>query len=290
LIFEKTFRFQSTKNFTVFSLLFCWAILFFSASISNENIINIAHAQSCTSNLPISGVTTSGFEAGAAPANAIDNNLSTRWSNPGTGSWIRADLGTSKTICSVDIAWFKGNERRYNFVIATSTDGTTFTNKFTGTSSGTTLNSEKYPISSTTATYVKVTVNGNTANSYAHIRELDVFSSSSDIFGIKKLYDTKTNGEEWHIDMNNPTGDSRFNPQNTITKNPDGSWKMKATQVRMAVYTSTGYDGDDIPTLDHSQIAATGYMLRKNDWKNFEMTQYVKVNTSPSDDNFSPNG
>ena len=51
------------------------------------------------------------------------------------------------------------------------------------------------------------------------------------------------------------------------------------------VYTSTGYDSDDIPTLDHSAIASKGYMLRANDWRNFEMTQYVKVNTSPSDDN-----
>jgi len=116
------------------------------------------------------------------------------------------------------------------------------------------------------------------------------FSIATDIFGIKKLYPTKSNGEQWYINMNNPTGDSRFNPQNTITKNPDGSWKMKATQVRMSVYTSTGYDGDDIPTLDHSSIATKGYMLRSNDWRNFEMTQYVKVNTSPSDDNFSPNG
>ena len=114
--------------------------------------------------------------------------------------------------------------------------------------------------------------------------------TDTDDFGIIKLYPTKNNGEEWYINMANPTGDSQFNPQNTITRNPDGSWKMKATQVRMAVYTSTGYDGDDIPTLDHSEIASKGYMLRPNDWRNFEMTQYVKVNTSPSDDNFSPNG
>ena len=31
--------------------------------------------------------------------------------------------------------------------------------------------------------------------------------------------------------------------------------------VRMNVYTSTGYDGGDIPTLDHSAIASKGYML-----------------------------
>jgi hypothetical protein len=126
----------------------------------------------------------------------------------------------------------------------------------------------------------------NTAGQVLHLP----FSTNTDIFGIKKLYPTKSGGEEWFMNMNNPTSDSRFNPQNTITKNPDGSWKMKATQVRMSVYTSTGYDGDDIPTLDHSSIATKGYMLRSNDWRNFEMTQYVKVNTSPSDDNFSPNG
>ena len=104
------------------------------------------------------------------------------------------------------------------------------------------------------------------------------------------LYPTKSSGEQWFIDMNNPLDDSRFNPRNTITMNPDGSWKMKATQVRMEVYTSTGYDRNDISTLDHSAIASKGYTLRANDWRNFEMTQYVKVNTSPSDDNFSPNG
>ncbi|MDW0176658.1 MAG: discoidin domain-containing protein, partial [Nitrososphaeraceae archaeon] len=133
---------------------------------------------SCTANLPISGVIASGFDIGYPASNVLDNNLSTRWSSTGVGSWIRADLGSSKTICSVDIAWLKGNERRYNFVIATSTDGTTFTTKFTGTSSGTTLNSERYSFSSTNARYVKATVNGNTANNIAHINELDIFGPS----------------------------------------------------------------------------------------------------------------
>jgi hypothetical protein len=130
-------------------------------------------------NLPIGGVTASGNQAGYPPSNAIDNSLSTRWSNSGFGSWIRADFGTTKNICSIDIAWWKGNERRYSFAIATSTDGTTFTTKFTGISSGTTLNSEKYIFSSTNARFVKVTVNGNTVNNYAHITELDVFGQSS---------------------------------------------------------------------------------------------------------------
>jgi hypothetical protein len=278
------------ENFTKFILVFLLiTMLIVSSSQFNLNFINKVNADSCSSNLSINGVTANGNDAGSPPSNVLDNSLSTKWSNPGLGSWIRADLGVTKNICSVDIAWYKGNERRYNFVIATSTDGTTFTTKLTSSSSGTTLNSEKYIIGSTNARYVRVTVNGNTANSYAHITELDIFGTG-DKFGIIKLYPTKSGGEQWFMDMNNPLGDSRFNPQNTITKNPDGSWKMKSTKVRMAVYTSTGFDPDDIPTLDHSEIASKGYMLAPNDWRNFEMTQYVKVNTSPEDDNFSPNG
>jgi len=249
---------------------------------------------SCTTNLPVSGVTASGNEVGNVPSNVLDNNLATRWSSFGIGQFITADLGSVQNICSVDIAWYAGNVRQYHFVIATSTDGTTFTNKFSGDSSGTTLNPEKYVIPATDARYVRVTVNGNTVNNWANIVELDIFGggtiSDIDQFGIKKLYPTKSGGEQWFMDMNNPLGDSRFNPQNTITKNPDGSWKMKSTQVRMNVYTSTGYDQDDIPTLHHSTIASKGYMLAPNDWRNFEMTQYVKVNTFPGDDNFSPNG
>ncbi|HXW12761.1 MAG TPA: discoidin domain-containing protein [Nitrososphaeraceae archaeon] len=288
------FDFYNKKIFTkFFSVVAFWILLISSSSQINFNFINKADAQSCTDNLPISGVTASGND-GNVPSNVLDNNLNTRWSSHGIGQWIRADLGSTKNICSVDIAWYAGNARQYHFVIATSTDGTTFTNKFSGDSSGTTLNSEKYTFAATDARYVRITVNGNTVNNWASMTELDVYGSSAtsdkDIFGIKKLYPTKSNGEEWYINMNNPTSDSRFNPQNTITKNPDGSWKMKSTQVRMNVYTSTGYDGDDIQTLDHSILATKGYMLAPNDWRNFEMTQYVKVNTSPSDDNFSPYG
>ena len=132
--------------------------------------------------------------------------------------------------------------------------------------------------------------NDGTVDSNTATVSITVDDPNNDQFGIIKLYPTKNNGEEWYMNMNNPLGDGRFNPQNTITMNPDGSWKMKSTQVRMNVYTSTGYNSVNIPTLDHSTIASKGYMLAANDWRNFEMTQYVKVNTSPSDDNFAPYG
>jgi hypothetical protein len=141
--------------------------------------ISVQDPGSCGTNLPISSATASGSESARPPSNAIDNNFGTRWANPDIGSWLRADLGSTQNICSVDIAWYKGNVRQYHFVIATSTDGVAFTNVFSGDSSGTTASSEKYIIPATDARYVRVTINGNTQNNAASILELDIFGSSS---------------------------------------------------------------------------------------------------------------
>jgi F5/8 type C domain/6-bladed beta-propeller/FG-GAP repeat/NHL repeat len=129
---------------------------------------------SCTTNIPISGVTASGND-GNVPQNVLDNNIATRWSSLGIGQSITADLGSTNKICSVDIAWYKGNARQYHFVIATSTDGTTFTTRLSRDSNGTTTNSEKYAIPLTNARYIRVTVNGNTQNNWASMTELDIF-------------------------------------------------------------------------------------------------------------------
>jgi F5/8 type C domain len=133
---------------------------------------------SCAINLPITTVAASGND-GNIPQNVLDNNLNTRWSSQGVGQFITADMGSNQKICSVDIAWYKGNNRAYNFVISTSTDGITFTPKLTSASSGSTVVSEKYTIESTIARYVRVTVNGNSANKWASITELDVFGPYS---------------------------------------------------------------------------------------------------------------
>ena len=363
-----------------------------------------AYGATCA-NLPISGVIASGAQSTNPASEAVDNDATTRWSNQGIGSWIRLDLGTAKTICSVDISWFRGNERVNTFEIAVSNDDTNFTPIYSSKSGGQTSAAEKYDIEDIMRRYVKITFKGNTLNDWASINEIDVFGTSStdttkptvigtspgggtsniqvnsvikvtfsepimassvstntftlriadtptklggavslsqdgktatfdpsanlatstkyvatistgakdlagnalseskkwsfttvstptsggtDDFGIKKIYGTKPGGEEWYIDMQDPTSDERFNPQNTITKNSDGSWKMKSSKVRMGVYTSSGYSSSKIPTLDHSKIASKGYMLDPNDWKNIEMTMYTKVNEAGSDDNFAP--
>ena len=200
---------------------------------------------SCTSNLPISAVTASGND-GNVPSNVLDNNLNTRWSNLGIGSWIRADLGSIQTICSVDIAWYSGNTRQNNFVIATSTDGTTFSNVLTTKSSGTTLNSEKYTIPSTNARYVRVTVNGNTVNAWASITELDIFiskssSNSPPIANSKSVIVNKDTPTAITLTASDPDGNTL-----TYTKltNP-AHGTLTGTAPSLTYTPSTGYTGSD---------------------------------------------
>ena len=129
----------------------------------------------CNNNMMIASVSASGDDGNNPPSNVLDNNLGTRWGSSGLGQYITADLGFPKTICGVKIAWYKGNERVSNFVISTSADGITFTNKLSSQSSGTTLNPELYSFSPAGARYVKITVNGNSQNDWATITELRVF-------------------------------------------------------------------------------------------------------------------
>lgn len=248
--------------------------------------------------------TTASGDDGNKPANAIDGKLSTRWSDDGVGAWLRADMGQVKNLKAVDIAWHRGNERVNTFTLSTSTDGTNFTQVFSGKSSGKTSSFERYTFPAVNARYVKVTVNGNTMNTWASISEMAVTAddvsgggdsdggdstpqAGTDVFGVKMLYPSKPGGEAWALGSD-ANKDSRFDPKTKVTKNSDGSWKMKSTQVRMSVFTSTGYDSKKIPTYDPDVMASRGYMQAPNDWKNIEMTGYVKVNgTSDAKDNFA---
>jgi hypothetical protein len=346
--------------------------------ITKHDRSDISALPSCEK-LPVRSVSAIGSD-GNAPSNVIDNNLNTRWSNKGIGSWIQLDLGSEKSICSVDIAWYRGNiGRQNNFVISVD--------RFSGKSSGTTAALEKYdmPEAVTDGRYVRITVNGNNENDWASITEIAVFGSTSpppgpnqpptadsksittamgtpvdvtlsgqdpegkpltfnvvdqpthgilsatttegpirytpntgytgpdsftytatdgektsvnkatvsimvggsdagtnDKFGLRKIYPTKPGGEEWYMNMQDPTNDPRSKPP-SMSKNSDGSWRVTDGQVRYGVYTSSGYHPEDVE-IDHSVLASRGYMQSPNDWKNVEMTGQVKYNSGGDDE------
>src|SRR6266571_3438143 len=114
---------QSTRRAVTVSaiitiLIVSVAVTAISASMQNSYAqigIGTRAANTCQK-LPITSVTASSND-GHAPTNVLDNNLNTRWSNLGVGSWIQADLGSKMNICSVVIAWYNGNIRQNNFVI-----------------------------------------------------------------------------------------------------------------------------------------------------------------------------
>ena len=105
-----------------------------------------------------------------------------------------------------------------------------------------------------------------------------------DKFGVLKIHPTKQDGEQWYLNSK-PDDDPRFSPQATLTKNSDGSFKVKSIKVRMGVFTSSGFHPEQINTLNHNKIAQAGYMQSPNDWRDVEITGYVKLN-SGNNDNF----
>jgi len=124
--------------------------------------------------LPIRSVAASGYSLSSPPLHSIDNDLNTKWSNNGAGSWISFNLGSRETICSADISWYRGALRQVSFIISTSSDGFSYKSVFSGKTSGTTPDFERYEFGDVHANYLKITVKGNTENNWASITELGI--------------------------------------------------------------------------------------------------------------------
>jgi len=145
---------------------------------STNNQSKIMQAQPSNAqckNLPITNVVASAnTEKGNTAKNVIDSKVNLRWAANGVGTFIQADLGSIKTICSLGIAWYKGDARHYNFDISVSKDGNAYTKAFSGTSAGKTSQIENNTFREIDGRYIKVTVNGNSENDWASITEMRV--------------------------------------------------------------------------------------------------------------------
>jgi hypothetical protein len=133
----------------------------------------------CLNKLPLTIENPSPSDGIYVPDKAIDGSLDPEsiWSSFGIGAYITVDIGSIKTVCRVEIAWYEGDKRINHFVISASDNGANFTTIFTGDSSGTTTDFETYPVTNVNARYVKVTVNGNSEKEWADIMELTVFGT-----------------------------------------------------------------------------------------------------------------
>lgn len=111
--------------------------------------------------------------------------------------------------------------------------------------------------------------------------------AKTDKFGIRMLYPSKPNGEQWYIRADHPEKDPQFRPQVPLSKNSDGSFKVTEGKIRMGVWPSTGNHPEKITTYNEKELEKKGYMESPNDWRNVEITGYVKFNKGVNYDNFA---
>jgi hypothetical protein len=144
----------------------------FEKSASGESV------QGCP-DVTILNATANGFESDPEdynpPSDAVDGDMKTWWAYKGVPSWLQIELDNPTTICAVEIAWNKGNERTYEFTIAASSDGNKFTEVFSGKSSGKKESFETYQINSspTDVRTVKLSFSGSSSDKgWVSIREI----------------------------------------------------------------------------------------------------------------------
>jgi hypothetical protein len=86
----------------------------------------------------------------------------------------------------------------------------------------------------------------------------------NDEFGIKQIYPTEPGGREWYINMNDPRSDGLFfitSDQNITKQEKDNSWHVNDTSIRINVDT----------------------LFALQEWKNVEITGYVKIISAIND-------
>ena len=217
-----------------------------NTQIEDEKPRDQVSALATCDKLPVSTVTASGND-GNIPSNVLDNNLNTRWSNLGQGSWIQLDLGSKKSICSVDIAWYRGDLRQNNFVISVSDDGTTFASEPPDTSNLGTA-AEKYTLpGGTEGRYVRITVNGNTETDWASINEISVFGGAigggggggSNVIGILfHKWQTSAGDSTWSP-YSSLSGDIAPDADLAIAMNKDGRLQVFVVGTNNQLYYKT---------------------------------------------------
>ncbi|MEV8376000.1 discoidin domain-containing protein [Kribbella sp. NPDC056861] len=132
----------------------------------------------CSATAAAASATASTWEAVNPPAQAIDGNLTTRWSGQGSGAALILDLGSVQALCGTKVAWHKGSTRWNDYTVYTSTDGTTYSKAWEGRSTGTTnaLETRLFPVPRE-GRFVKISFWGNPENDWASVTEAAVLRS-----------------------------------------------------------------------------------------------------------------
>lgn len=124
---------------------------------------------------------TANGDDGNKPINTLDGDLNTRWSSKGiTGKYITYDLGETRKVDEIKIAWYKGDQRVSYFQVAIGNSTSSFQtvlNRKTNGSSGASNDLEKYELPDTEGRYVRIRGFGNSSNDWNSITEVQIITT-----------------------------------------------------------------------------------------------------------------
>jgi alpha-L-fucosidase len=173
---------------------------------------------------------------GNTAAKAVDASTSTRWcANDGnTGHWLKVDLGSTKSITGVRIAW-EHDATNYRYRVEGSTDNATWTTLSDRTAT-TGTGQVQVAVFSAQARYVRVTVTGLPSGVWASIRTFEVYDRPfAANAGPVKLVNRKSGKV---LDVNGAsTADGAVAVQWSDTVSDNQSWRLVASP-------STGWCAD----------------------------------------------
>ncbi len=143
-------------------------------SITEAYILGYSNAQE----LAITNASASSDDGNIA-MNTLDQDYNTRWSAQGDGEFITFEFENEAIVDSIGIGWYKGNQRIADYQVEVSIDGSSWTQVYTGISSGKTLATQIKNLPDTSACYVRIVGFGNTENNWNSITEVSIYGTPS---------------------------------------------------------------------------------------------------------------
>ncbi|OQB12678.1 MAG: Arylsulfatase [Firmicutes bacterium ADurb.Bin193] len=209
---------------------------------------------------------------GVTIENVIDGNLSTYWITNNLNKYIQIDLQHEKLVNYIDLAWFRRNERTYNFNIQGSKNGEIFTNILTNEVSTIAPNNEmqRFTFERQRVRYIRIIMNGNSTDNITDICEIAVglWPAFISVDSIDYLIGTRSIKD---------TGLEAGNVKASIVlKNNDTAYNSQA-RVFTALYCNNKLVSLEFP--DQISIAASGQ-------KTTEITTNVQVAPGTSIDDY----
>lgn len=117
----------------------------------------------------------------------LDGNLQTRWSAQNE-QYAVFELGEIYDINAINIAIYSGDSRKQLFDIEVSVDNKTWTNVFSGATSGETDGLEAIGFDSTAARYVKFVGHGADTSTWNSISEFEIYrSAENDVYDYEEM-------------------------------------------------------------------------------------------------------